>query len=83
MTTVVLFHHALGQTPGFLAFADDLRAAGHTVHTPDLYEGRTFTGIEDGVAHAQGMGSTRWSAAAPGRQSSFRATWCTRDSRWA
>ena len=24
------------------AFADDLRRAGHTVHTPDLFEGRTF-----------------------------------------
>jgi esterase/lipase len=38
MTTVLLFHHAQGQTKGFLAFADELRDAGHTVHAPDLYE---------------------------------------------
>ena len=56
MTEVVLFHHALGLTPGCTAFADELRAAGHTVHTPDLYEGRTFTDLDEGVAHAQEVG---------------------------
>jgi len=53
MAEVVLFHHALGLTPGITVFADDLRAAGHTVHTPDLFEGRTFNSIEEGVAYAQ------------------------------
>lgn len=56
MSEVVLFHHALGLTPGVVAFADELRAAGHTVHTPDLFEGRTFDTIEAGVAHAQEIG---------------------------
>lgn len=56
MAEVLLFHHALGQTPGFHAFADDLRKAGHTVHTPDLYDGRTFATIDDGVAHARKIG---------------------------
>jgi dienelactone hydrolase len=42
MTTLLLFHHAQGRTEGFLAFADELRDAGHTVHTPDLYEGKAF-----------------------------------------
>ncbi len=56
MSEVVLFHHALGLTPGVTAFAEDLRAAGHTVHTPDLFDGRTFGSIEDGVAHAQRIG---------------------------
>lgn len=56
MTDVVLFHHALGLTPGITAFADELRRAGHTVHTPDLFEGRTFPTIEEGVAHAQEVG---------------------------
>ena len=42
MAEVLLFHHAQGLTTGVVAFADDLRAAGHTVHTPDLYAGRTF-----------------------------------------
>jgi dienelactone hydrolase len=53
---VLLFHHAQGQTPGFLAFADELRAAGHTVHTPDLYEGKTFDSLDEGVKHAQEVG---------------------------
>jgi dienelactone hydrolase len=56
MTEVVLFHHALGLTPGMTAFADRLRQAGHTVHTPDLYDGRTFGTVPDGVAHAQQVG---------------------------
>jgi dienelactone hydrolase len=53
---VVLFHHALGLTSGIVAFADVLRAAGHTVHTPDLFEGRTFDSIEAGVGYAQEIG---------------------------
>ena len=56
MAEILLFHHVLGQTPGFLAFAADLRRAGHTVFTPDLFEGRTFTTIDDGIAHARGQG---------------------------
>ncbi len=56
MAEVVLFHHALGLTPGVVAFADDLRRAGHTVHTPDLFEGRTFTGIEEGMGYAFQIG---------------------------
>jgi dienelactone hydrolase len=52
MTTVLLFHHAQGQTPGFLAFADELRGAGHTIHAPDLYDGKTFQDINEGVAYA-------------------------------
>src|SRR4051794_4358742 len=56
MTEVVLFHHALGLTPGVSAFADDLRREGHVVHTPDLYEGRTFGDLEAGLAHAEKIG---------------------------
>src|SRR3954454_2739601 len=56
MAEVLLFHHAQGLTPGIRAFADDLRAAGHTVHTPDLFDGRTFDSIEDGMAYAQEAG---------------------------
>lgn len=56
MAEVLLFHHALGLTTGCVAFADRLRAAGHVVHTPDLYEGRTFTELTDGVAHAEEIG---------------------------
>jgi dienelactone hydrolase len=56
MAEVVLFHHAYGLTPGTVAFADGLRRAGHTVHTPDTYEGRTFATLEEGVGHAQQVG---------------------------
>jgi dienelactone hydrolase len=56
MTEVLLFHHAHGQTRGFLAFADELRAAGHVVHTPDLYDGNTFTDLEAGVGYAREVG---------------------------
>jgi dienelactone hydrolase len=56
MAEVLLFHHAQGQTSGFLAFADELRRAGHTVHTPDLYDGRTFRSLDDGLAYARQIG---------------------------
>jgi dienelactone hydrolase len=56
MTEVLLFHHAQGLTTGVLAFADDLRAAGHIVHTPDLYDGKTFADLDDGVAYARQIG---------------------------
>jgi dienelactone hydrolase len=52
MAEIVLFHHAQGLTPGVVAFADGLRADGHTVHTPDLYEGVTFDKLDAGVAFA-------------------------------
>ena len=53
MAELLLYHHAQGQTPGFLAFADELRAAGHTVHAPDLYDGNTFAELDDGVGYAK------------------------------
>lgn len=56
MAEILLFHHAQGQTPGFLAFADELRAAGHTVHAPDLYDGKTFETLDEGVGHARQVG---------------------------
>jgi dienelactone hydrolase len=56
MADVLLFHHAQGLTPGVLAFAGDLRAAGHTVHTPDLFDGRTFRSIDEGVAYIGEIG---------------------------
>ena len=56
MAEVLLFHHAQGLTPGVRALADDLRAAGHTVHTPDLFDGRTFGSIDEGMAFIKGVG---------------------------
>jgi dienelactone hydrolase len=56
MAELVLYHHVQGLTKGLQAFADTLREAGHTVHVPDLFNGRTFTTLEDGIAYAQQVG---------------------------
>jgi dienelactone hydrolase len=56
MAEVVLFHHAQGLTPGVLRFAEQLRAAGHVVHTPDTYDGHTFETLEAGLAYAKEVG---------------------------
>ena len=56
MAEVVLFHHVQGLTDGMQAFADELRAGGHTVHIPDLFAGERPASIGEGVAHAQGLG---------------------------
>jgi dienelactone hydrolase len=56
MAEVLLFHHAQGLTPGVVAFADALRVAGHTVHTPDLFDGRTFSSIDEGMAFIDASG---------------------------
>ncbi len=56
MAELVLFHHVLGLTPGIVALADELRAGGHTVHTPDMYEGKTFATLDEGMAHVRSVG---------------------------
>lgn len=56
MAQVLVFHHAQGLTPGIRAFADELRAADHEVHTPDVFDGRTFASIEEGMAHIRSVG---------------------------
>ena len=56
MAEVLVFHHALGPTKGIYSFADELREAGHTVHVPDLFEGRIFGTIEDGLAYVEEVG---------------------------
>ncbi|HLX78927.1 MAG TPA: dienelactone hydrolase family protein, partial [Acidimicrobiales bacterium] len=56
MADVVLFHHAQGLTPGVGRFADRLAADGHTVSTPDLYDGQTFDTLDAGIAYARQVG---------------------------
>jgi dienelactone hydrolase len=56
MAELLLFHHAQGLTRGILAFADKLRAGGHVVHTPDLYDGKTFIDLDEGVGYAKEVG---------------------------
>ena len=62
MAELVLFHHVQGVTDGIVAFADELRAGGHTVHTPDLFEGARPESIEAGIAHVQSLGEEKLSA---------------------
>jgi dienelactone hydrolase len=59
MAEVLLFHHAQGQTSGFAAFADELRRAGHRVHAPDLFDGRRFSSIPEGMAYVEQIGFDR------------------------
>lgn len=56
MAEVLLYHHIQGLTGGVGAFADELRQAGHTVHVPDLFDGRTFGSIEEGFGFAREAG---------------------------
>jgi dienelactone hydrolase len=56
MSEIVLYHHVQGLTDGVGSFADDLRQAGHVVHTPDLFDGRCFETIEEGMAFARETG---------------------------
>ena len=56
MAEVVLFHHVQGLTNGMRAFADELSAGGHTVHTPDLFAGARPASIDDGIAHSNSIG---------------------------
>ena len=54
--TIVLFHSALGLRPSVRGFADSLRALGHVVHTPDLFDGEVFDNLEDGVRKRDALG---------------------------
>lgn len=56
MAEIVQFHHVQGLTPGLIAFADRFRSAGHTVHTPDLFDGRTFGSIQEGLDFVRTIG---------------------------
>jgi dienelactone hydrolase len=54
-----LFHHAQGLTDGVRDFADRLRAAGHHVTGPDLYEGATFDTLDADAGYAEQVGFDR------------------------
>jgi dienelactone hydrolase len=59
MAEVVLFHSVLGLRPGVITAAEWLRAAGHTVHTPDLYDGEVFDDFDDGSRKEDALGLPR------------------------
>lgn len=56
MAEIVLFHHVQGLTSGVEALGQKLRAAGHKVHVPDLFEGRRFGSISEGIGHLTTLG---------------------------
>jgi dienelactone hydrolase len=56
MAEVVLFHHVQGLTDGVRAFAGELREGGHTVHTPDLFDGKLPPNIDEGIALVDDIG---------------------------
>jgi dienelactone hydrolase len=56
MAEVVLYHHVQGLTEGVRRFGDGLRQAGHTVHTPDLFDGRTFATMDEAFAFVREAG---------------------------
>jgi dienelactone hydrolase len=56
LAEVVLFHHVQGLTDGVLAFAEQLRSGGHTVHTPDIWEGARPATVEEGMAYEESVG---------------------------
>jgi dienelactone hydrolase len=48
--TIILFHSTYGLRPAVHTAADRLRAAGHEVVAPDLFDGRTADNVTDGRA---------------------------------
>jgi dienelactone hydrolase len=56
MAEVVMFHSVLGLRPGVLGAAERLRSAGHTVHTPDLFEGEVFDELDEGMRKEETLG---------------------------
>lgn len=70
MSEIVLFHSTLGLRPAILDAAERLRALGHRVHAPDVFDGETFTTIDAGLAKRDAVGIPellrRWGAAVEG-----------------
>lgn len=53
---VVLLHSALGLRPAVHGWAAHLRAAGHRVHTPDIFDGEVFASVEEGLRKRDALG---------------------------
>lgn len=56
MSKVVVLHSAQGLRPGVEGWAARLRDCGHEVWAPDLFEGRSFEQLEEGIAHRDEVG---------------------------
>jgi hypothetical protein len=83
MAEILLFHHAQGQTPVFLAFADELRAVGHGVHAPDLYDGKTFTDLDEASVTRRRLASRRLESAVDSPPMGYRTSLSMPGSRLA
>ncbi|WP_335973764.1 MULTISPECIES: dienelactone hydrolase family protein [Streptomycetaceae] len=55
--TIVLLHSTYGLRPAVHTAAERLRAAGHEVYVPDLFDGRTADSVEEGREIADGIGN--------------------------
>jgi len=56
LMNIMLFHSMYGLRPAVHAAADRLRAAGHEVRVPDLFEGHTFVSVEEAEAFREETG---------------------------
>ncbi|TDB88941.1 dienelactone hydrolase family protein [Actinomadura sp. 7K534] len=56
MARVLLLHSMYGLRPAVLQAAERLRAAGHEVHVPDLYDGRVVDTSEAGIEIKEEIG---------------------------
>jgi dienelactone hydrolase len=56
MAEVILFHSVLGLRPGVISAAERLRAAGHTLHTPDYFDGEVFDDLDEGMRKEDALG---------------------------
>jgi hypothetical protein len=83
MAEVVLFHHVQGLTDGVRAFAQELRAGGHTVHTPDLFDTERPATIDDGIALVQSIGDEELSERVDRARSSRWKGTSTRPASWS
>jgi dienelactone hydrolase len=54
---ILLLHSAFGLRPAVHAAADRLRAAGHQVTVPDLFEGKVFDTVDEATAYTEEIGS--------------------------
>lgn len=82
MAEVVLFHSVLGLRPGVISAADRLRAAGHTVHTPELYDGEVFDELEDGMRKEEVLDYREIAGRAREAVAGLPEEWSTPGSLW-
>ncbi|MFF7631769.1 dienelactone hydrolase family protein [Kitasatospora sp. NPDC008050] len=74
MAQILLLHSAYGLRPAVHAAADRLRAAGHQVHVPDLYDGKVFDTVEEGMAYREELGNDELLRRAVGAAAPLLAT---------